>query len=128
MTTNVTPDDIQITVKTQYLEPQSAPEEQRYVFSYTITLSNTGSIAAQLISRHWIITDGNNAVQEVKGLGVIGEQPRLEPGARYTYTSGVVLATETGTMTGSYQMRTDQGDTFEAPIPAFALVPPHRLH
>ena len=119
---------IEITVKTQYLVEQSVPDEDRFVFSYTITLTNRGDEEAQLISRHWVITDGNNAVQEVKGMGVVGQQPTLEPGASYTYSSGVVLPTETGTMTGTYQMRTAAGDSFEAKIPVFALVPPHLLH
>lgn len=119
---------IDISVKTQYLVDQSVPDEDRFVFSYTITLTNRGTEDAQLISRHWVITDGDNAVQEVKGMGVVGQQPNLEPGASYTYSSGVVLPTETGTMTGTYQMRTASGAAFEAPIPAFALVPPHLLH
>jgi ApaG protein len=117
-----------IVVKTQYLAEQSVPADDRFVFSYTITLTNRGDESAQLISRHWVITDGKNAVQEVKGTGVVGQQPTLEPGASYTYSSGVVLATETGTMTGTYQMRTASGTTFDAPIPVFALVPPHLLH
>lgn len=119
---------INIHIKTQYLADQSAPDDDRFVFSYTITLTNGGDETAQLVSRHWVITDGNNAVQEVKGMGVIGQQPVLEPGASYTYSSGVVLPTETGTMTGTYQMRTPSGDLFDAPIPVFALVPPHLLH
>lgn len=119
---------IDIQIKTQYLAEQSLPEEQRFVFSYTITLTNEGSSSAQLISRHWIITDANDAVQEVKGMGVIGQQPLLEPGESYTYSSGVVLTTETGTMTGSYQMKAQSGEMFDAPIPAFALVPPYLLH
>lgn len=119
---------INIHIKTQYLADQSAPDDDRFVFSYTITLTNGGDETAQLVSRHWVITDGNNAVQEVKGMGVIGQQPVLEPGASYTYSSGVVLPTETGTMTGTYQMRTPSGDVFDAPIPVFALVPPHLLH
>ncbi len=119
---------IDIVVKTQYLAEQSVPADDRFVFSYTITLTNHGDESAQLISRHWVITDGNNAVQEVKGSGVVGQQPTLEPGASYTYSSGVVLPTETGTMTGTYQMRTNSGITFDAPIPVFALVPPHLLH
>lgn len=119
---------IDILVKTQYLVEQSAPEDDRFVFSYTITLTNRGSETAQLISRHWIITDGNNGVQEVKGMGVVGQQPVLEPGTSYSYSSGVVLPTEVGTMTGTYQMRTTSGSMFDAPIPAFALVPPHLLH
>jgi ApaG protein len=119
---------IDIVVKTQYLAEQSVPADDRFVFSYTITLTNRGDESAQLISRHWVITDGKNAVQEVKGTGVVGQQPTLEPGTSYTYSSGVVLATETGTMTGTYQMRTASGTTFDAPIPVFALVPPHLLH
>lgn len=119
---------IDITVKTQYLVEQSVPDEDRFVFSYTITLTNQGTEDAQLVSRHWVITDGNNAVQEVKGLGVVGQQPTLEPGASYTYSSGVVLPTQTGTMTGTYHMRTTSGTSFKASIPAFALVPPHLLH
>jgi ApaG protein len=119
---------INIGIKTQYLADQSAPDDDRFVFSYTITLTNRSGETAQLISRHWVITDGNNAVQEVKGMGVVGQQPVLEPGASYTYSSGVVLPTETGTMTGTYQMRTPTGTLFDAPIPVFALVPPHLLH
>lgn len=119
---------IDIQVKTQYLADQSVPADDRFVFSYTITVTNRSSERAQLISRHWVITDGNDAVQEVKGTGVVGQQPTLEPGASYTYSSGVVLTTETGTMTGSYQMRLSSGDEFDAPIPEFALVPPHLLH
>lgn len=119
---------IDIAVKTQYLVEQSVPDEDRFVFSYTITLTNRGIEDAQLISRHWLITDGNNAVQEVKGMGVVGQQPTLEPGASYTYSSGVVLPTQTGTMTGTYQMRAASGTAFEASIPVFALVPPHLLH
>ena len=98
------------------------------MYSYTITLTNNGRDAAQLISRHWIITDDNQKVQEVRGYGVVGEQPFLKPGDTYQYSSGVVLETETGTMTGSYQMQTDDGENFDAEIPTFALVPPHRLH
>jgi ApaG protein len=119
---------IDIMVKTQYLEDQSMPDDSRYVFTYTITLTNQSPESAQLVSRHWVITDSNEAVQEVKGLGVVGQQPVLEPGESYTYSSGVVLSTETGTMMGSYQMRTATGTTFEAPIPEFALVPPFLLH
>ncbi len=119
---------VKIHVKTRYIEDQSEPLEPRFVYGYTITLRNQGEEAARLISRHWIITDANGGVQEVQGMGVVGEQPRLDVGESYTYTSGVVLQTETGTMTGSYQMRTDSGDEFEAAIPEFALVPPHALH
>lgn len=119
---------IDVTVKTQYLESQSQPAEKRFVFTYTITITNNGQSNAQLISRHWLITDADQQVQEVKGFGVVGKQPHLAPGASYTYTSGVVLATPTGLMTGSYQMQTEDGTQFAAAIPEFALVPPHLLH
>lgn len=119
---------IQVLVLTQFIEAQSAPVERRYVYSYTITIANKGSAPAQLISRHWRITDANEKLQEVQGLGVVGEQPHLKPGESYTYTSGVILETETGIMEGTYHMRTDDGAMFDAPIPAFALVPPHAVH
>lgn len=119
---------IQVAVKPQYLADQSAPETGRYVFGYTVTIRNQGTAPAQLISRHWIVTDANNGVQEVQGEGVVGQQPMLQPGEEYLYRSGVVLATETGTMTGTYQMRTPDGQEFDAVIPEFALVPAHRLH
>ena len=119
---------IDIQVKTQYIQEQSKPEAGRFVYSYTITLSNNGTDAAKLISRHWVITDANEAVQEVQGIGVVGEQPHLEPGQEFTYTSGVVLDTETGTMTGTYHMQRDGGEKFNAEIPAFVLVPPHAVH
>lgn len=118
---------ILVTVKTNYLPEQTLPQ-QRYVYSYTITIANDGDMAAQLISRHWFIRDANNNVQEVQGMGVIGEQPHIFPGKSYTYTSGVVLETETGIMTGNYQMRAENGENFDAEIPAFALVPPHAIH
>ncbi|HMU66022.1 MAG TPA: Co2+/Mg2+ efflux protein ApaG [Cellvibrionaceae bacterium] len=121
-------DDIQVSIKTQYLSDQSEPAQERFVFAYTITIANKSDQPAQLISRHWIITDGNNQVQEVQGIGVVGQQPRLDPGASYTYTSGVVLPTGMGTMTGTYQMRLDNGDEFDAPIPTFALIHPQSLH
>ena len=120
--------NIDIQVITQYIQEQSKPDDNRFVFSYTVTVSNQGENAAKLIGRHWIITDARDAVQEVQGVGVVGEQPRLEPGEAYTYTSGVVLDTETGTMTGHYQMQRDNGEQFNAEIPAFALVPPHAIH
>lgn len=119
---------ISVNVKTQYIENQSVPEEHRYVYAYTITIANQSEQPAQLISRHWRITDANEKLQEVQGLGVVGEQPHLQPGESYTYTSGVILETETGLMEGSYQMRTDEGAMFDAPIPVFALVPPHAVH
>ncbi len=119
---------IQVSVKTHYIPEQSDPTDQRFVYAYTITIRNQSEDPAQLISRHWLITNGDNSTQEVRGEGVVGEQPHLAPGEEYTYTSGVVLETEFGTMEGSYQMRTANGDMFDAPVPAFALVPPHALH
>jgi ApaG protein len=121
------PHKILVSVKTNYLADQTLPR-QRYVYSYTITIANEGDEAAQLISRHWLIRDAKDNLQEVQGIGVIGEQPHIVPGASYTYTSGVVLETETGMMEGSYQMRADSGETFDAEIPTFALVPPHAMH
>ncbi len=119
---------INIRVSTNYIKEQSQPDAGRYVYSYTITLNNEGEAAAKLIGRHWIITDALDVAQEVQGIGVVGEQPRLEPGEEYTYTSGVVLETETGSMHGSYEMQNDQGERFDAEIPAFVLVPPHAMH
>ena len=118
---------IQVSVKASYLPEQTLPQ-QRYVYSYTITIANEGEEAAQLISRHWRIRDANDNLQEVQGIGVIGEQPHIAPGESFTYTSGVVLETETGIMEGTYQMRADSGDTFDTAIPTFALVPPHAIH
>jgi len=119
---------ITVSVKTHYIAEQSDPADHRFVYAYTVTIRNQGDTPTKLVSRHWLITNGNNSVQEVRGDGVVGEQPHLNPGAEYTYTSGVVLETEFGTMEGSYQMITDDGDTFDAPVPTFALVPPHALH
>jgi ApaG protein len=118
---------ILVSVKTSYMADQTLPRE-RYVYSYTITIANLGEQAAQLLSRHWLIRDAKNNLQEVQGVGVIGEQPHINPGESFTYTSGVVLETETGIMEGTYQMRADNGDMFDAEIPAFALVPPHAMH
>lgn len=120
--------NIHVVVRTNYVEAQSIPLEQRYVYTYTITIANKSDVPAQLISRHWRITDANEKLQEVQGLGVVGEQPHLKPGESYTYTSGVILETETGIMEGTYHMRTDEGAMFDAPIPTFALVPPHAVH
>jgi|SRR5690554_1531145 len=120
--------DIQVEVTSHYLPEQSNPEDSRYVFAYHVTISNHGSQAAQLLSRHWIITDAHRQVQEVRGEGVIGEKPTIEPGASYDYTSGCVLATEVGTMEGSYQMRADDGSLFDAEIPRFVLSFPRTLH
>lgn len=120
--------DIQVSVKTSYLAAQSTPHEQRYVYTYTITIANNSDESAQLISRHWLITDANEKLQEVQGTGVVGEQPHIKPGESYTYTSGVILETETGLMEGTYHMRADDGAMFDAEIPPFALVPPHAIH
>lgn len=120
--------EVVVNVKTQYLDGQSAPESGRYVFAYHITISNRGTERVQLLRRHWIITDGNQHVEEVEGEGVVGQQPVIEPGRSYDYTSGCVLKTDCGRMEGSYQMRTDDGALFLAPIPAFALRIPGTLH
>jgi ApaG protein len=120
--------DITVTTRTTYVPGQSDTERGRYVFAYTITLKNTGTVAAQLISRHWIITDANNHVQEVRGLGVVGEQPKLAPEQTFEYTSGTAIATPVGTMRGTYQMVGDDGSEFEAPIPEFTLSIPRILH
>jgi ApaG protein len=119
---------ISINVNTTYLAEQSDPASDRYVFAYTITIANTGTVAAQLISRHWIITDAENVTQEVKGLGVVGEQPLLQPGESFEYTSGTAMATPVGTMQGSYQMVAEDGIKFDAEIPKFTLSMPRVLH
>lgn len=119
---------IDIRIATRYLDDQSAPEEDRFVFAYTISIRNAGSSAAQLMRRHWVITDANGRVQEVRGDGVIGEQPWLRPGEDFEYTSGAVLETSVGTMQGSYEMVGDDGTVFEAPIPMFTLSVPRTLH
>ena len=119
---------ISISVNTAYLAEQSDPSADRYVFAYTITIANTGTVAAQLISRHWIITDADNVTQEVKGLGVVGEQPLLQPGESFEYTSGTAMATPVGTMRGTYQMVAEDGNKFDAEIPVFTLSMPRVLH
>lgn len=119
---------IDIEVETHYIEEQSQPQEQRFVFAYTITIRNNGEQPATLVSRHWVITDGNGNTQEVRGEGVVGEQPHIGPGDNFRYTSGTVLDTPVGTMQGSYLMRGDDGTEFEAPIPIFTLSTPHTLH
>ena len=119
---------IQVVALVKHLAEQSDEAENRYVFSYTITLTNNGSSTVQLLSRHWIITDGNNQVQEVRGQGVVGEQPVIKPGQSFGYTSGTVLATPVGTMSGSYQMVSEDGTKFEANIPQFVLSVPRVLH
>ena len=120
--------DVSVTAQMQYLAEQSDESGGRYVFAYTITIRNAGSLAAQLISRHWIITDSQGLVQEVRGLGVVGTQPLLQPGESFEYTSGTSIATPVGTMRGSYQMLAADGSRFEAAIPEFTLSVPRVLH
>jgi ApaG protein len=120
--------EVSVSSESQYLPDQSDEQASRFVFAYTITIRNTGSVTAQLISRHWIITDANNQVQEVKGLGVVGEQPLLEPGESFQYTSGAAIATPVGTMRGAYQMVAADGTHFDTPIPEFTLSMPRVLH
>ena len=119
---------ISIDVETTYLDDQSEPREQRYVFAYTITIRNEGEVPAKLLTRHWIITDANGRVQEVRGDGVVGEQPYLKPGQGFRYSSGAVIETPVGTMQGSYQMMADNGLKFDAPIAPFRLAIPGVLH
>jgi ApaG protein len=119
---------IRVDVETSYVDEQSDPNERRYVFSYTITIRNEGAVPARLLTRHWIITDANGKVQEVRGDGVVGEQPHLKPGQGFRYSSGAVLETPVGAMQGSYQMVADDGATFDANIPAFRLAMPGMLH
>lgn len=119
---------ILVEVATSYIEEQSDPEQNQYVFSYTITITNSGTQTAQLLGRHWVITDAHSEVQEVQGEGVVGEKPIIEPGTSYTYTSGVVLSTKVGHMQGSYQMLSEDGQLFDAQIDAFTLARPNALH
>lgn len=120
--------EIDIIVRTTYLPEQSDETLDRYVFAYTITIENTGMVAAQLISRHWIIEDGGNDAQEVRGLGVVGEQPLLKPGDSFEYTSGTAISSPVGSMKGSYQMIAEDGLRFDASIPEFTLSVPRTLH
>jgi len=120
--------EIEVQVDTMYLPSESDPDDNRYVFAYTITIENQGTVPAQLMTRHWIITDANGKVQEVKGDGVVGEQPHLKPGEGFQYTSGTMLETPVGTMEGSYQMLADDGENFDAEIKAFTLSAPRVLH
>lgn len=120
--------NIKVDVETRYIEEQSNPEQNYYVFAYTITIQNQGRQAAQLLTRHWVITDSNHKVQEVRGDGVVGEQPHLKPGEQFVYTSGTMLETAVGTMKGSYQMLADDGSRFDAPIDEFVLSTPRVLH
>ena len=120
--------EVAVSTLPQYLPEQSDEAGGRYVFAYTITIRNTGSVTAQLVSRHWIITDSQGLVQEVRGLGVVGAQPLLQPGESFEYTSGASIATPVGTMKGAYQMVAEDGTRFEAPIPEFTLSVPRVLH
>ncbi|HWP94995.1 MAG TPA: Co2+/Mg2+ efflux protein ApaG [Gammaproteobacteria bacterium] len=123
-----TPYNILVDVATAYVDAQSDPEHGRYVFAYTITIRNAGTVPARLLTRHWIITDANGKVQEVRGEGVVGEQPYLKPGEGFRYSSGAVLETPVGSMQGSYQMLADDGRRFDAPIAPFRLAMPGVLH
>ena len=123
-----TPYAIGIDIATQYLDEESAPDQSRYVFAYTIRIENRGSQPARLLNRHWVVTDEDGHVEEVHGEGVVGEQPRLRPGEDFEYSSGVVLPTSLGTMQGSYDLMADDGTHFQAEIPAFTLSTPRTLH
>ena len=119
---------IKVSVRASYLSGQSAPEQNRYVFAYTVTITNDGGVPAKLLTRHWVITDANSQTREVRGEGVVGEQPYLPPGTSFEYTSGTVLETPVGTMHGSYQLVAEDGTAFDAEIPAFTLSIPRTLH
>ncbi|MFP6863765.1 Co2+/Mg2+ efflux protein ApaG [Pseudomonas sp.] len=120
--------NIDVSVVTRYLPEQSQPEQNRFAFAYTVTVSNNGELPAKLLSRHWVITDGDGRVQEVRGAGVIGQQPLIEAGASHTYSSGTVMTTRVGIMQGSYQMLADDGKRFDALIASFRLAVPGSLH
>jgi ApaG protein len=120
--------EISVKARSTYVPEQSDEDGGRFVFAYTITITNTGNVAARLISRHWIITDSDSRVQEVRGMGVVGEQPMLQPQESFEYTSGTAIATPVGTMRGSYQMVGEDGFAFDAPIPEFTLSIPRVLH
>jgi ApaG protein len=120
--------EIEVTSKAMYMVSQSDAANQRYVFAYTITILNSGSVAARLVSRHWIITDAEDRVQEVRGLGVVGEQPLLQPQQKFEYTSSTAISTYVGTMRGTYQMVAEDGVAFDARIPEFTLSAPRVLH
>ena len=119
---------INIKVNTNYIHEQSEPDDSRYVFSYTITISNQGNIAARLLSRHWVITDSNGKIQEVTGDGVVGEQPKLKPGEEFIYSSGAIIETPVGAMQGKYFMEAENGINFDASIAPFTLAVPGMLH
>jgi ApaG protein len=122
------PHHIRVSVQSEYLPEQSDADSNRWVFAYHVTIRNVGDQPAQLLTRHWIITDAEERVQEVHGEGVIGEQPRIAPGQEYRYSSGAVLETSVGSMRGSYQMLAEDGTCFDAEIPAFTLAPPNTIH
>jgi ApaG protein len=117
-----------VSVVTQYIPEQSDPENEKYVFAYTITIKNEGSIPAKLLTRHWIITNADGKTQEVQGEGVVGEQPHLQPGEGFKYTSGTMLETPVGSMHGTYHMLADDGQEFDCPIKPFTLSVPNKLH
>lgn len=119
---------VDVEVQTQYLSQQSDPARSSFAFAYTITITNRRDEAVQLLNRHWIITDQNNKVEEVRGNGVVGQQPVIQPGQSYRYSSGAVIQTATGDMKGSYTMLSASGERFEAPIPLFVLAVPHMVH
>ena len=119
---------VDVEVATRYLPEQSQPEQNRYAFAYTVTIANNGQQPAKLLSRHWLITDGDGRVQEVRGAGVVGQQPLIAPGESHTYSSGTVMATRVGAMQGSYQMLAEDGTRFDAPIAPFRLAVPGSLH
>ena len=122
------PYQIVVSVRSEYLAEQSQPEQQRYAFAYHIRIHNQGELPAQLLSRHWLITDGNGDVQEVRGAGVVGQQPLLAPSEHFDYSSGTLLTTAVGIMQGSYQMQASDGHAFDAPIAPFRLAVPGALH
>ncbi len=120
--------EIDVSIRTAYLPDQSSEEEDRHVFAYTITIENSGTVASQLISRHWVINNGDGSIQEVRGLGVVGEQPLLQPGDSFEYTSGTVISSAVGSMKGCYQMAAEDGIHFDVPIPEFVLSVPRIVH
>jgi ApaG protein len=120
--------DLSVNVTTRYLDEQSAPDRANFVFTYSVSIKNTGKVGAQLISRHWVITDANNHIEEVRGLGVVGRQPLLQPGEEFEYTSGTALATPQGSMQGDFLFVAEDGKQFEIPVPEFVLSLPRTLH